>query len=70
MLWNENPWSGLGLSTVAVTSLLMLVHLSRRGMVAWGAYRQVSAELFGFIGEKLNALEDLKANGAANYCTP
>ncbi len=67
VLWRENPSAGLGLCLFSCAALLLLVRLRGMGVAAWGAYRQISAEFFGFIGEKVAALEDLSANGATRY---
>lgn len=67
MLWRENPWAGLGLSLFSGMALGILVQLRQVGVGAWVAYRQISAEFFGFIGENIAALEDLKANGVTQY---
>jgi ATP-binding cassette subfamily B protein/ATP-binding cassette subfamily C protein len=67
VLWRENPSAGLGLSLFSCAALLLLVRLRGMGVAAWGAYRQISADFFGFIGEKVAALEDLRANGATRY---
>lgn len=55
---------------IAVFSLLVLFVMSRMRNVAvpyWKTVRQVSADLYGFLEERISGTEDIRANGAQNY---
>ncbi|OKH45223.1 helicase [Calothrix sp. HK-06] len=58
---------GACLSIFSVVALSILVSLRPLAIIPWTNYRQVSAEFFGFIGEYIIGLEDIRANGAVNY---
>ena len=55
----------VGLVGVAYVSLIATAVLAVQGtaVAAWGDSRQASAVLFGFLGERLAATEDIRANG-------
>ena len=54
----------IGLAGVAYAGLVATVlhAVQRRAVVAWGRSRQASGELFGFLGERMGAMEDIRAN--------
>ena len=67
MLWREDVRAGLSLSLFAIASLGVLSWLQKLAITPWRNYRQISAEFYGFVGEHLSGLEDIRANGAASY---
>jgi ATP-binding cassette subfamily B protein/ATP-binding cassette subfamily C protein len=67
ILFYENWQAGLGLTMFALTTLVILVGLRSYAIPYWAAWRQISAEFFGFLGEHLAGTEDIRANGAISY---
>ena len=67
MLWREDWRAGMSLSVFAAIALGVLSWLQTLAVGPWRQYRQVSAEFYGFVGEYLGGLEDIRANGAVGY---
>jgi len=67
VLWFEDWRAGLSLTIFVLGALGLLTRLHTIAVPAWAAYRQLSAEFFGFLGEHLAGKEDLRANGALSY---
>jgi ABC-type multidrug transport system fused ATPase/permease subunit len=67
VLFAEDWRAGLAISLFALTALSTLIRLRTIAVFHWGSYRQFSAEFFGFLGEQLIGMEDIRANGAKNY---
>ncbi|WP_121969917.1 ABC transporter ATP-binding protein [Leptolyngbya sp. BC1307] len=67
VLWWEDWRAGLALSLFAVIALGILSRLQALAVGPWRLYRQISAEFYGFVGEYLSGLEDIRANGATGY---
>jgi ABC-type multidrug transport system fused ATPase/permease subunit len=67
VLFFEDWRAGLGLSLFTLIALITLISLRSLAIFPWAAYRQLSAEFFGFIGEHIAGTEDIKANGATSY---
>lgn len=67
VLFWQNWLAGTCLSIFSLISLSTLVKLHPLAIIPWTNYRQISAEFFGFIGEYITGLEDIRANGAVNY---
>lgn len=59
--------AGLGLTLYSITALLVLFRLRVYSIFYWAANRQISAEFFGFLGEQLAGMEDIRSNGAVSY---
>ena len=59
----------VGLAIAVFTVIVLGVMLKLRTLVVpyWKAARQASAELFGFLEERLAGLIDIRANGAKDY---
>jgi ABC-type multidrug transport system fused ATPase/permease subunit len=55
---------GLVMSAFALLSLSILSYLRRRAIPLWKEQRQMSATYYGFLSERLDGLEDIRANGA------
>jgi ATP-binding cassette, subfamily B, bacterial len=62
-----DPWSGLILGVTAVAGAAVMIRLRLAAVSAREAERQVDAELYGDLEERLGGLEDLRANGAGAY---
>ena len=67
LLWLENPWIGLALTGFAALQFLVLLRLRSLGVPATKLERENSAQLFGFIEERLAGIEDLRANGGGPH---
>ncbi len=59
--------AGACLSAFSFIALSILISLRPLAIIPWANYRQVSSEFFGFIGEYIVGLEDIRANGAVNF---
>ena len=59
--------AGLGLTIYAALTLGALTALQNFGSRRWAAYRQASAEQFGFLEERIAGTEDIRAVGAEEY---
>jgi ATP-binding cassette subfamily B protein len=59
----------VGLAVTIFTAVVLAVMLKLRTLVVpyWRAARQASAELFGFLEERLAGTVDIRANGAQEY---
>ena len=62
-----DPWSGLILAVTAFAGAGVMIRLRLAAVSAREAERQVNAELYGDLEERLGGLEDLRANGAGAY---
>jgi ATP-binding cassette subfamily B protein len=67
MLFREDWRVGLTLSAFALAALLILGRFHGIAVPYWAAERQASADLFGFLEERLGGTEDIRANGAEVY---
>ena len=64
VLWVIDPWIGLGLTFVSLLEVGVILLTRRRAEAASAEERESSAELFGFVEERLAGIEDIRANGA------
>ena len=55
---------GLVMSVFALVALSILSYLRQRSIPLWKEQRQMSATYYGFLSERLDGLEDIRANGA------
>ena len=62
-----DPWTGLVLTLTAVGGAWTLIRLRVAAVGAREAEREVNAQLYGDLEERLGGLEDLRANGAGGY---
>jgi ABC-type multidrug transport system fused ATPase/permease subunit len=58
---------GTGMALFVTVALVAMLTIRRRGADAWEAERQSSANTYGFIGEHLAGLEDMRANGGGSW---
>ncbi len=66
-LWLKDWRLGLALTLFSLASLLVLLRLRRHAVSESTEERQQSANLFGFIEERLTGIDDIRANGAGAY---
>jgi ATP-binding cassette subfamily B protein/ATP-binding cassette subfamily C protein len=67
LLFREDWRVGLAISIFAVLALAILIRFRDISVPHWTAERQASAELFGFLEERLSGTEDIRSNGAEAY---
>ncbi|MEH2447417.1 MAG: ABC transporter ATP-binding protein [Nostoc sp.] len=67
VLFTEDWRAGLAIAFFALTALSTLMSLRSIAVPHWRSYRQISADFFGFVGEQLAGIEDVRANGAKSY---
>ncbi|MCB0114860.1 MAG: ABC transporter ATP-binding protein, partial [Caldilineaceae bacterium] len=65
--WLESWQIGLGITVIALVSVLIVNHLRKRIVPRWEALRGADADLFGFLEERLNGTEDIQTSGAKGY---
>src|SRR5258706_332507 len=58
---------GLGLSVFVVLALVIMLRIRALATPSWAAERQASADFYGFLGEYLAGLEDIKSSGAGAF---
>ena len=59
--------AGFALTLFSLAALSALIQIRFYAIHPWTAYRQTSAEFFGFLGEYFAGIEDIQANGAISY---
>jgi ATP-binding cassette subfamily B protein len=67
LLFREDWRVGLALAAYTGLTLALLALIQPLAIRRWGAARQSSAELYGYIEERLAGAEDLRAAGAIPY---
>ena len=67
LLFREDWRVGLGLSLFVLLTLYVFGRFRDIAVPHWTAERQASAELFGFLEERLAGTEDIRSNGAEAY---
>ena len=67
LLFREDWRTGLALTTFTVVVLTILSSIRDISVPHWKASRQASADFFGFLGERLSGIEDIRSNGANAY---
>lgn len=58
---------GFGIVLFSIVSLVVMYFVRNAGVGRWEVARQASAELFGFIEERLSGTEDVRSLGAAEH---
>jgi ABC-type multidrug transport system fused ATPase/permease subunit len=58
---------GFGLSAFVVLALIAMLRIRAASTHHWSAERQGSAEFYGFLGEYLAGLEDIRSSGAGAF---
>jgi ATP-binding cassette, subfamily B, bacterial len=67
LLFRIDARVGAAAAGLALITLLLLNRLRSVAAPHWLAARQASADLFGFLEERLAGTEDIRANGATDY---
>lgn len=67
VVWVESPFASACLTAFAAAALLLLVAIRRVSAGAWERSREASAELFGFLEERLAGTQDIRSFGAEAY---
>ncbi|SRR5579883_1678045 len=67
VLWVIDWRIGFALSLYSLLTLGLIIFLRRFGKTPWNAARQSSADMIGFLEERLAATEDIRALAATSY---
>ncbi|MGH2352991.1 MAG: ABC transporter ATP-binding protein [Chloroflexota bacterium] len=67
LLWGVDWRAGLSLTVFAAVAFAAMNRMRGVTVPYWRRARQASADLFGFLEERLGGTEDLRANGATAY---
>ncbi|HYF75775.1 MAG TPA: ABC transporter ATP-binding protein [Symbiobacteriaceae bacterium] len=67
LLFREDWRAGLTMTIFAVVTLYVLGAIRAFAVPFWSEQRQVSAELFGFLGESLSGTEAIRSSGAVGH---
>jgi ABC-type multidrug transport system fused ATPase/permease subunit len=67
LLFGTDWRAGAAIALFALTALLIIGRLQGFGSSLWEAHRQASADLFGFLEERLAGTEDIRSCGAKGY---
>ncbi len=67
LMFREDWRLGLGLTLYAAVMLLFLGLVQRPAARLWQVYRAASAELYGYLEERIGGAEDIRAAGAMPY---
>ncbi len=67
LLYHVDWRVGLGMSAFVVLALTAMLRIRAVATPSWAAERQASADFFGFLGEYLAGLEDIRSSGAGTF---
>lgn len=67
LLYREDPRLGAAFTVFALVAAFLLRRAAAVAVPAWERVREASAELFGFLEEKLAGTEDIRAAGAVDW---
>ncbi len=67
VLWTINWQIGLALTLLVLVVLVVMIYVRSIAVPHWTAFRQVSADLFGFLEERFTGTEDIRSSGAQAY---
>ena len=67
LLFHENVWLGLGMLIYTLLTFLTLGSIQQMAVRRWSAERQASAQLYGYIEERISGAEEVRAAGAEAY---
>ncbi|MAG35490.1 MAG: helicase, partial [Dehalococcoidia bacterium] len=67
LLFREEWRAGLGLTVFAILSMALLLRLRNIAVPYWKATRQATADMFGFLEERLSGTEDIRSSNAQPY---
>ncbi|RTR25596.1 ABC transporter ATP-binding protein [Deinococcus radiophilus] len=67
MFWRVNAWVGLGVTTFALITLWAMNAVRKHGIEPTERERESSAQLYGYVEERLAGLDDVRALGAGQH---
>jgi ABC-type multidrug transport system fused ATPase/permease subunit len=67
LLYHVDWRVGLGMSAFVVLALIAMLRIRTVAAPSWGAERQASADFYGFLGEYLAGLQDIRSSGAGAF---
>jgi len=67
LLYHVDWRVGLGMSTFVVLALIAMLRIRAVATPSWAAERQASADFYGFLGEYLAGLQDIRSSGAGAF---
>ncbi|MEA2584840.1 MAG: ATP-binding cassette, subfamily bacterial [Thermomicrobiales bacterium] len=67
MLFHVDWRIGLGLSAFVALALAAMLRIRAAATPSWAAERQASADFYGFLGEYLAGLDDIRSSGAGAF---
>ena len=67
VLTRENWRVGLTLGAFVLLTVIILLRLANIAVPSWEKERQASADLYGFLEERLSGTEDIRSNNAMHY---
>src|SRR3712207_8201944 len=67
VLWVEDWRLGLALTVFVLLVMATMIRMRTIAVPHWTAARQASAELYGYLEERLAGTEDIRASGADDY---
>lgn len=67
VLLREDWRISLSLTAFVALTMFVLLRLANISVSSWEAERQASADLFGFLEERLSGTEDIRSNNARDY---
>ncbi|HEU5367789.1 MAG TPA: ABC transporter ATP-binding protein [Ktedonobacterales bacterium] len=67
LLYHVDWWVGLVMSGFVVLALIAILRIRAAATPSWAAERQASADFYGFLGEYLAGLEDIRSSGAGAF---
>jgi ABC-type multidrug transport system fused ATPase/permease subunit len=67
VLYAQDWIIGVVMTIFAVIALYVLLRMRWIGVPRWRKVRQINAEFFGFLGERLAGTEDIRSSGATPY---
>jgi ABC-type multidrug transport system fused ATPase/permease subunit len=66
LFYEDSRVGGVGVGYICLMAISLRT-VQGRAVSAWGDSRQAESSLLGFLGERLTATEDIRANGAERY---
>ncbi len=67
MLMREDLRVGITLTSFAILAMIIMTYIEKRSSKYWVEQRENNAKLYGFLGEQITSIEDIKTCGAKAY---
>jgi len=67
LLYHVDWRVGLGMSVLVALAVIAMLRIRAVATPSWAAERQASADFYGFLGEYLAGLEDIRSSGAGAF---